>query len=269
MLLSFYFRCFLDILWGLHQFASMLTLQLGKSPVARLKSHVTHVTHVTQRQIGGDGEFGSCRMRHKRGEHFTLCRSLQHLSHSALATCNIFSTATKHCRNRLDDKQDKRDKQETVLTIGCHGVRTAVRPTVRNFSPKLHKLQHLKGPYNGHSRFKMLALTSLCPTSKRASILAQVLQSYRVLLYPEGFLVLLTSCPTMSSETRTLPHRLIISRAFKLVDDSHTRVACKKHGQSSDSASVELASMLCVNRGSSSGHSSGCKSALPDVALKS
>lgn len=99
--------------------------------------------------------------------------------------------------------------------------------------------------------------------------LAQVLQSYRVLLYPEGFLVLLTSCPTMSSETRTLPHRLIISRAFKLVDDSHTRVACKKHGQSSDSASVELASMLCVNRGSSSGHSSGCKSALPDVALKS
>ena len=129
---------------GLHQFASMLTLQLGKSPVARLKSHVTHVT---QRQIGGDGEFGSCRMRHKRGEHFTLCRSLQHLSHSALATCNIFSTATKHCRSRLDgkhDKQDKQDRHETVLTIGCHGVRTAVRPTVRNFSPKLHKLQSVQ-----------------------------------------------------------------------------------------------------------------------------
>ena len=81
--------------------------------------------------------------------------------------------------------------------------------------------------------------------------------------------MLLTSCPTMSSETRTLPHRLIISRAFRLVDDSHTRVACKKHGQSSDSASVELASMLFVNRGSLSGHSSGCKSALPNVALKS
>ena len=73
----------------------------------------------------------------------------------------------------------------------------------------------------------------------------------------------------MSSETRTLPHRLSISRAFRLVDDSHARVACKKHGQSSDSASVELASMLFVNRGSLSGHSSGCKSALPDVALKS
>ena len=147
MLLGFYFRCFLDILWGcinLHQ-CSLCSLEKVPLLVSSHMSHTSHMSH--KRQIGGDGEFGSCRMRHKRGEHFTLCRSLQHLSHSALATCNIFSTATKHCRSRLDgkhDKQDKQDRHETVLTIGCHGVRTAVRPTVRNFSPKLHKLQSVQ-----------------------------------------------------------------------------------------------------------------------------
>ena len=80
--------------------------------------------------------------------------------------------------------------------------------------------------------------------------------------------MLRTSCPTMSSKTMNLAAPSDNLKGLRLVDDSDTWVACKKYEQSSDSASVE-ASMLFLNRGSLSGHSSVCKSALSDVDLKS
>ena len=79
--------------------------------------------------------------------------------------------------------------------------------------------------------------------------------------------MLRTSCP-ISSETMNIAAASDNFKGLSLVDASHIWITCKKHEQSSDSASVEVASMFSENRGSLSGHPSGCKSELPDVALK-
>ena len=120
VLLTFYFRCFLDILWGINLQCSLCSLEKVPLLVSSRMSHTSHMSHSAKSAERENSEVVKLSLCKTGRAFYTFSRSLQHLSHSAPTTCNLFSTATKHCRSRLDDQHDKQDRHETVLTIGCH-----------------------------------------------------------------------------------------------------------------------------------------------------